>query len=728
MKFRFSQKYSPIAGGLLSLLLLVALLMMNRATHLSESFDTLYYPLLIVNSGGLFLLFVLIVTHLLSLWRQLRSKVAGSRLKMRMVLYATILVMAPVAVVYYFSLDFLRRGIDSWFNLQVEETLDDALSLSREALDIRMRETLAKTKQAADEFQREPNTPLAVQMDGLRERLRATELTVFNRQGSIVAASSDTLTELVPSLIDETIQTQLRQNSDYIGLDPVRPGELAIRAVVNVADTGIEEERYMMQVLFPLAPRINELAGNVQEAFLEYRQISYLRDQLKISFILVLTLVLLFTIFGGIWGGIIIVDNLLKPIQRLAHGTQQVAIGDYETRLPVTTDDELGFLTSSFNDMIGKVAASQQKIEAQRSYLETVLSRISSGVMVLNESGHLITFNASLSQILELPLKEQECQGETLAMLAADHPDQADILKAIEKQLSTDQTEWQVQLDHSTRSGRRILRCSGTLLPSLPETGRGYVIVIDEITAIVHSQREAAWNEVARRLAHEINNPLTPIQLSAERLRDKYGPLLQKESDLSLLNRLTTTIVQQVNALRDMLNAFTNYASPLRIERSEINLNRLIAQTMELYRDNQTSVSIELDMGEIPNIRVDEGKLRQVLHNLIRNAMDASPDNDGKLKIMTRSCQMNDRPGVEICVSDTGQGLPHDMREHVFEPHMTTKPKGTGLGLAIVKKIVEDHSGTIWIENNNPPPGARVTVRLPLTAAGVVTDTTEAAA
>ena len=728
MKRGFSQKYSPIAGGCLSLLLLVALVLMNRATYLSESFDNLYYPLLIINSGGLILLFVLIAMHLLTLWRQLRAKVSGSRLKLRMVIYATVLVMAPVAVVYYFSLDFLRRGIDSWFNLQVEEALDDALVLSREALDIRMRETLTRTKQAASSFQREPNTPLAVQMDGLREQLNASELTLFDRHGTIVVASSDTLTELVPSLIDETIQTQLRQNSDYISLDPVSPGEMAIRAVVNLSSTNIEEERYMMQVLFPLAPRINELVGNVQDGLLEYKKVSYLRDQLKISFILVLTLVLLFTIFGGIWGGLIIVDNLLKPIQRLVRGTQQVAIGDYETRLPVTSDDELGFLVSSFNDMIGKVAASQQKVEAQRTFLETILSRISSGVMVLNQERELITFNASLSHLLELSLSEKEKPGITMTTLAADHPEQAHILTAIEKQIKSDEPEWHIQLHHPTRSGSRILRCNGTLLPSLPETGQGYIIVIDDITAIVHSQREAAWNEVARRLAHEINNPLTPIQLSAERLRNKYMPLLREEDNPSLLDRLTTTIVQQVNALRDMLNAFTNYASPLRIEHSDVNLNRLITQTVELYQDNQPSVSIELEMGEVPSIRVDEGKLRQVLHNLIRNALDASMDNNGKLQIMTHSCTINNRPGVEIRITDTGHGLPDDMQGHLFEPYVTTKTKGTGLGLAIVKKIVEDHDGTIWIENNDPPPGVCVTVRLPVIATKMMIDSTEAAA
>ena len=615
------------AGVVVLLLLLISLWMMNQATSNPERFGRYYYPLLITNSGALVALLGLIIVKLFELWQSWRQRAQGALMTLRMVSYVTLLVLAPVLTVYYFSQDFLRRGIDSWFNLQVEEALGDALALSKEALNVHMRARLRETEAMVPELAPEKGLPLSLQMDETREKLGAIELTMYNRgSGEIIASSSADLTDLVPRLIDEETLGRLEQGDGVVGLTPFTESDLHIYAAVNVSAATMESEPYVAQALFAVPQRINELANGVQAAFGQYQNISYLREQLKITFMLILTLVLLFAVFSGIWGVFVLSDKLLAPIGELVRGTEQIAGGDYNFELPVTSSDELGFLVQSFNAMTARVAAGRHELEEQSSYLNSILEQITSGVMVCDQNYRLRSWNDSLQKHLHISFSDEHVDT-TMADIAASS-DQRRVLAELDQCMRNNQGAWQEQVHTSGEVGNRILRCSGTTVATLPgENGPGHIVVIDDVTDLVHSQRNAAWGEVARRLAHEIRNPLTPIQLAAERLRYKYLPQMRNPEDISMLKSLTATIENQVLAMRGMLDAFRQFASPPKASYSDIDLAQLIRETADLYRNSDPPPHISLELGQVPPLSADRGKMLQVLNNLLSNAINADQGN-----------------------------------------------------------------------------------------------------
>lgn len=698
------------------LLLLFSLWMMYQATSNPERFGRYYYPMLVTNSGALLVLLGLIAVKLLELWKDWRQRAQGILMTLRLVSYATLLVLAPVLTVYYFSQDFLRRGIDSWFNLQVEEALEDALALSKEALNVHMRTRLRETEEIIPELIPKEGVPLSLQMDETREKLGATELTMYNRgSGEIIASSSADLTDLVPQLIDEETLGQLSGGNSVVGLTPFQDKELRIHVAVNIAAATIDSERHVAQALFTMPPRINELTDSVQTAFGQYKNISYLREQLKITFILILTLVLLFAVFSGIWGVFALSDKLLAPIGELVRGTQQVAVGDYNFELPVTERDELGFLVQSFNIMTARVAASRHDLEEQRSYLNVILERISSGVMVFDQHYQLRTWNSSSQKHLLIELTGRH-EGMNLDGIGGN-PEQKRTLDELDQHIRRNKDSWQEQIHAHGEYGNRILRCSGTTVGTLPgDTGPGHVVVIDDVTELVHSQRSAAWREVAQRLAHEIRNPLTPIQLAAERLRRKCLPQMQHQEDISMLNGLTTTIENQVQAMRSMLDAFRQFASPPRPDYSRIDLAQLTRETVNLYLNGDPPPKIELELGSVPPVWADRGKMLQVLNNLLSNALHADQGNGkgGVLTVSVNPLEQDNKQFAELRVRDSGSGIPPELTRTMFEPYVTGHETGTGLGLAIVKKIIDEHGGFVRITNNDPPPGACATVLLPV--------------
>ncbi|MDX1519620.1 MAG: HAMP domain-containing protein, partial [Gammaproteobacteria bacterium] len=367
-----------LIGILLFSFMLLSLQMMSMALEDSDRFGNLYSYLLVFNTLGLITLIALIVLNFRRLARELRNRVAGSIMTVRMVVMFSILSVTPVLVLYYFSLDFLLRGIDNWFDLRVEQALNDSLELSRLALDGRMRELLKQTSQIAEQLKDTSDAASPFEIDEMRSRSAAEELTLLTRQGSIIASSTGEGLSLVPDRPDDTILLQLQQGKSYVALDPVRDNRLYIRVVVNVPDFGRDGNRRIVQALFPVTERMNELAASVQAAFVEYKELSYLREQLKLSFVMILTLVLLFTVFSVVWAAFYMAKKLAAPVRDLAEGTRAVAEGDYTKQLPVTSRDELGFLVASFNAMTEKISEardavnrSQREAESQRAHLET---------------------------------------------------------------------------------------------------------------------------------------------------------------------------------------------------------------------------------------------------------------------------------------------------------------------------------------------------------------------
>ncbi|MEW6354139.1 MAG: ATP-binding protein [Pseudomonadota bacterium] len=706
----------------LSMLLFAALYLMSAVTQNSERFGEIYGLLLAVNALGLIALTVLIGANLLRLVRQYRRGEAGSRLTLRLVLMFVILSVAPVSVVFYFSVGFLHRGIDSWFDVRIEKALEDALELSRTSLDARMRDLLNQTTLFAEDLADVSDTEATLMLNTLRNRSGIDELTLLNPKGRIIASSSADPTVIVPNIPNEAVLLQLRQNRNYVGLDPIRDSGLYVRAVVHVPSGDATAEGRVLQALAPIAVRQGQLADSVQSAFAQYKKLAYLRKPLKYSFTLTLSLVLALSLLTAVWAAFFSTRRLVAPIRELAEGTRAVAAGDYDKRLPITSNDEFGFLAWSFNDMTRKIALardeakqSQQQVEGQRAYLETLLEHLSSGVLTLDTQHTLRTANAAAGHVLGVDLAARI--GQPLEQLAVEHPHLALFVETLRAHLTGAGGEWREEVTLSGgAAGRQILFCRGTLLTrGAPHGGKAdYLIVFDDVTNLVQAQRDAAWGEVARRLAHEFKNPLTPIQLSAERLRHKYLKTMDPK-DAEVLDRSTHTIVQQVEVMKDMVNAFAEYARNPQMRPRLLNLNQLINEVLDLYRGNKAGAQFHMQLDpDVPLIEADPGRLRQLLHNLIKNSLEAMSGQRGsRVTLSTRCVGEPDCPFVELRVLDRGPGIPEEIMSHLFEPYVTTKTKGTGLGLAIVKKIVEEHGGSLQAENLSQG-GACMVIRLPI--------------
>jgi len=702
---RLTTGLAPILA--MVVLALVSLTLMGEATKDSARFGQLYSWLLAANAVGLLILCALIVWNLLRLVQQVRAGRAGARLTARLVIVFAILAVTPVVVVYHFSLKFLHEGIDSWFDVRIEQALEDAIELGRTALGIRMRENLKQTQLLASDLSDLGDKSVVLALDDARRLNGASELTLIGPAGQIIASSDEDPTSVVPNRPSETILMQARQSQNYIGLDPVDEEGLFIRVVVALQPSPGRVDFGVLQALFPVPEKMNTLAESVEDAYATYRELAYLRTPLKASFTLILSLVLVMTLLTALWAAFYGARRVVAPLRRLAAGTRSVAEGDLETQLVHAGNDEIGFLLESFNHMTRRLKfardetrSSQREVEAQRAYLEAVLTRLSSGVMTLDEEQRVFTCNEAAAQILGL--ERDAIISRLLEELAHDSPALRSFVDAASAIIRNSDVRPEVTLERAGET--RILSMSGTLLLG----DAGHVLVFDDISALVRAQRESAWSEVARRLAHEIKNPLTPIQLSAERVRHKYLDSMTGK-DHETLDRLTRTIVQQVEAMKTMVDAFSDYARSPAIKPRRIALNDLVDDVCELYRSaaDGDRLSVQLDP-ELADIDADADQLRQILHNLIKNALEVSTDTS--IVVSTRNTA--NASIVELEVSDDGPGFPRDLMARIFEPYVTSKPKGSGLGLAIVRKIVEEHGGTVYAANAAGG-GARVVIALP---------------
>lgn len=720
------ERFMLAAGALLFAFMLISLLGMGSALQNSARFGDLYAPLLAFTAVGLLILIVLIGVNLRNLVLNYRRRTPGSRLTARMITLFSALALTPVLIVYYFSLDFLHRGIDNWFDLRIEQALDDSLELSQLSLEQRMKEVLRQSQQVAQELSVSTNAAVPFEIDALRARSGAAELTVLSRQGAFVASSSGDTATLIPARLDDRILFQVQQGNNYVGLDSVAGAGLSIRAVVAMPDSGAETEARLVQTLFPFSERVNVLAESVEAAFVKYRELSYLREQLKFSFVLVLTLVLLFTVFSAVWAAFFSAQRLAAPIRDLAEGTRAVAAGDYGTRLPVPGNDELGFLVASFNEMTQRIAvardevrSSQFEAETQRAYLESILRRLSSGVLVVSPDKRVLTANISSGVILGVDL--DMLLDKSLDEVRTHCPFLDPLLDVMDRHAGDGSGDWREQVLLFGASGRQILNCSGAFL-ELPgdHATPVQVAVFDDITALIQGQKNAAWSEMARRLAHEIKNPLTPIQLAAERLRHKYLRALTPDQ-AETLDRLTNTIIQQVETMKDMVNTFSEYARAPAMRLEDADLNVLLQEVLDLFGtvDARAELRLELAPG-LPRTVVDRGRIRQVLNNLIANAIEACSGQDKpRLEVSSSHVIEAGRELIEVRIRDTGTGISGDIIGSIFEPYVTTKQKGTGLGLAIVRKIIEEHNGMVWMENNRDAGGACAVIRLPVVSVGI---------
>ena len=703
---------------LLSAFLLIASILLSRAAGNDELFGDFYSALILLNVIGISLLALMSAFQIWRLIGQFRARVLGSRLTLRFVGTFAVLALIPLAVVYYFAVQFLSRGIDSWFDVQIEQALDDALLLGRSSLESIKLDVVDQLRDDADKIQNaESSFEIFQLLDELRQANDFEEMSLHSMSGKILASSSRDVISLIPDVPDERVIRQLRQGKVYSEMEPIAGGGLRLRVAIRIAGQRVGDTDRVLQVLDLLPLRYSRLGESVESASAEYEKLQYLRRPLTFSFVLTLSLVTLMTLLIALLIAIYLAKRLVAPLRDLAEGTQAVAQGDYGKQLPVTSGDELGVLVSSFNRMTQEISSAQTAVrnsqfeaEKQRAYLETVLAHLSSGVMSFDSNRQLRTHNAAAERILHTLLGTfvESSIAEMIKALPAAEP----LLNMIGQGISDDVSEWQKEISINSPLGQQTLVCSSTKL-SGTETESGCVVVFDDATALIKAQRDAAWGEVARRLAHEIKNPLTPIQLSAERIRRRYLDKIEKD-DREILDRATRTIAQQVESMKSMVNAFSDYAQPVISRPRRLDINTLIRDITELHVAHLTRIRFLFDLADdLPPVMTDPAGIRQVLNNLIINASDALGDKGGELKLSTRIDYAKDNILV-LELQDNGPGFPAELLGRIFEPYVTTKSSGSGLGLPISRRIIEENGGTMRA-TNLPEGGAVVIIHLPVT-------------
>ncbi|MFI4895740.1 MAG: ATP-binding protein [Steroidobacterales bacterium] len=694
-----------------------ALVLLAASVENSALFSHWQPWILLLNICGVIALMALLARKFWQLYRDFRDHKPGSRLTVRTAVMFGALVVAPLIIVYLFSLDFINRGIDSWFRVEIKQGLNDALVLSRSALDLRLREQARRTEIFARSLRELRGPELLQRLDEERRATEAKQIVVYDASGRASALSSDTPMAQQPAPAPPDVALQVAAGRSYVSLNPLPNGQYTIATAAPIADavSAHPTHRYVL-IDYEVPQALSALAEAVQHTSSQYGDLSAVREPLKISFRLTLTLVVLLTLLAAIYGAIFFAQRLTRPVQDLIAGTRAVGKGDFGTRLPLPSRDEMGFLVHSFNDMTKRLRRaseeaqrSRQAVERERERLSIILSRLSTGVIVTDRDLRLHSANASAATILGGEFSGAASDAN-LAQFATGNPRFLKFLDELRARLQSGHDEWREQL---SLPGERVLLWACTSLPDEREHG-GVVLVFDDITALLAAQREAAWGEVARRLAHEIKNPLTPIQLSAERLRRKLLGGMNAE-DAQLLERATHTIVQQVDAMKQMVNAFSEYARAPDMRLAHFSLNQLVTEVAELYRLQDPSAEIRLELDpSLPDIHADRGRMRQLLANLITNGIEALAGvADGCVELSTRQQRAEGAVAAVICVTDNGPGFRKELLGRLFDPYVTGKPRGTGLGLAIVKRIVEEHGGRIEADNR-PEGGAKILVMLPV--------------
>jgi PAS domain S-box-containing protein len=716
------RKYgSTVLGSIGVVLWLVALYLLASAAQNSEKFVGWLPWILLINISGLATLVWLLASKVTRLVRDYRRHVPGSRLKGRTVAIFSALAVTPILVVYYFSLQFLNRGIDQWFEIEVSQGLKDTRELSHAALEVRVREFLQHTQSVAHSLSAVPDFQLGSALDTHRRDSTAVEFTILGPQQRIIATSSDRPMDMLPVPATDEMLLQLRRGRPYVSLDTDSVGGYVIRAAAPFDDGSSNGSSRVLIALYPVPQQLSQLADTVQRSYTQYANLVQLRRPLKSTFVLILTFVVLMSLIAAVYGAFFAAQRLVQPVQDLIAGTRAVAKGNYDTKLPLPGRDELGFLVTSFNDMTKRLGRareetrrSQQAVEAERAGLAVILARLSTGVVSLEPDLKVRTANQAASAILGVDL--EAAIGKPFDESISNTGLFSQFLASIKQRLQPGELDWREQIELLSESGKHVLMCACTALPNDLGGAAGVVLVFDDITTLLQAQRDAAWGEVARRLAHEIKNPLTPIQLSAERMRRKFLGSMN-EQDAQVLERATHTIIAQVDAMKQMVNAFSEYARAPDMHFSRFDLNQLITEVVDLYRVQDSSAELKLSLSaQLPNISADRVRIRQILNNLLTNSFEALEGKVGaRIEIETQVTEEGQKQGASasISVTDNGPGFQRDLIGTVFDPYVTSKPKGTGLGLAIVKKIVEEHGGRIEADNQRGA-GARIRILLPL--------------
>lgn len=679
-------------------------LLSTQITTTSDVFNEL--PILLgVGVALIVVLMILVGAQLLVTVRRYRAGVFGSKLTVRLILVFVLVSLVPGVVMYGISVQFLAGSIESWFDIRVDSALEGGLNLGRANLENGLGELQSKADSMAVSLSYQSTATQVASIDSLRDQAAISEATLFTTKGEVVASSNSGTDSFIPLAPTQSMLRQAQLQESYAGIEEDEDFGLLLRVIVPI--NHLETEMQILQVTQLVPQRLARDAAMVQEAYRDYQELSLSRYGLQRLYTLALTLSLGLALFSVVLLAVMFSNRLSAPLGFLAAGTRAVAKGDFSQRAPINRGDELGFLTESFSVMTGQLSEAKDAAEKHEkaltqanAYLSSILETLSAGVLTFDERLNLRAYNPSAEEILGQTLENALPSGDS-STTGLDS-----MRRLIKDGLSESQeiqSERQVEIVVNDSKKVLLVRISTLGGGELP----GFIVVFDDVTNLLQAQRSALWGEVAQRLAHEIKNPLTPIQLSAERLTHRLGPKLDHD-DAAMLSRSIKTIVDQVAALKGMVNAFNEYSRNPDRKSELVDVNELVLDVIELYR--ATSVAIETKL-ENKNIFLwgDTGKLRQVLHNLIQNSEQALMGHANP-EILIETVATPD--ATQIRIQDNGPGLSDEVMSRAFDPYYTTKAKGTGLGLAIVRKIVEEHDGAVSIRNGEV--GAVIEITLPL--------------
>lgn len=730
----------------------ILLFLLASASENTAFFDQHYSWLLGLNALVAAMLLSMVFLLLTRLAKRYRSRKFGSRLMARLVLLFAVIGILPGLLIYLVSVQFVSRSIESWFDVRIESALESGLNLGRNSLESALTGLTEKGRNIALELADKSDSAQVTYLSRLREQ--DLEAAIFTASGQVVATVGGRIGALTPEVPTAAMIRQAGAARGFAAIENAEPGgngdtdsdnDLRLHVVLEIPGSGstltARPDRHYLQIRQAVPTYLATNANALRIAYSEYQQRSVSRTGLRKIYLVTLTLTLLLAIFGAIVSAFVIAGDLAKPLLLLAEGTKAVAEGNLSPRPIVATSDELGTLTQSFNTMTRQLLEARDTVEKNRiqleeakAYLESVLANMSAGVMVLDDGFRLITSNESVKRILQLdfapyigqPLVNIDGLAAFALVITNAFSEQSAQLAA--NAIPLEKLHWQQQIElpgslNSAEDDKITVLARGSRLPV--ETGTGYVVVFDDISDVISAQRSIAWGEVARRLAHEIKNPLTPIQLSAERLQmrliDKLTP-----ADAAILDKSTLTIVNQVTAMKRMVDDFRDYARTPPAKPSELDLNDLISEILNLYLSDDGRDAIHVALAsDLPQVMGDATQLRQVIHNLLQNAQDAVLDQvqsgdratAPRIDVVTEVVNYQSPAGaacaaVRFTISDNGPGFAPKILARAFEPYVTSKVRGTGLGLAMVKKIVDEHGGKIDIQNRSDGTGAKISILL----------------
>ncbi|HZV92924.1 MAG TPA: ATP-binding protein [Caldimonas sp.] len=705
---------------------LVLAFLLSNATNDPSLYERHYVWLFWLNVAlASVLVLVIVVTGIRLLWRVSRGRF-GSRLLLKLAAIFALVGVVPGLVIYTVSYQFVSRSIESWFDVRVEGALDAGLNLGRGTIDSLVADLASKTRQSAERLAESSVPPDPLALERLREQLSAQDVSIVGSAGQTLITTGPSVVGLMaerpsPQLLRQAHAQRVASIAEGLDEDSAGNGNgggaghgARVRAVALIPSSNFalgEQDRYLV-VTQSIAPSLAANALAVTSAYREYQQRSLARSGLRKMYIGTLTLALVLAVFGALLLAVALSNQLAQPLLLLAEGVSEVARGDFRSKPVFASRDELGGLTRSFAEMTEQLSEARELVhrsvvqaEGARANLQTILDNLTAGVMVFDRTGAIDTVNPGATRILRLPLSAY--RGRRLE----DVPGLGEFGQSIRQRFDLhaaspeagERDHWQDSFELKTTGPGGRERDSITLLvrgAAMPQGAR--LMVFDDITELVSAQRVEAWSEVARRLAHEIKNPLTPIQLSAERMRLKLAGKLEG-NDRGMLERSVETIVNQVQAMKTLVNEFRDYARLPATHLVALDLNALVGEVLGLYGSAQESGRLHAELGQaLPGIVGDGTQLRQVIHNLVQNALDAVAErDDGRVRLFTEAArnEAGEVRAVRLVIVDNGPGFSEKVLKRAFEPYVTTKTKGTGLGLAVVKKIADEHGARIRIVN-----------------------------